>query len=311
MSSPAELLWIPVTLGAAVFQIIRTALQKRLKDQFDDLSVTWIRYGYGLPFVWAYAGLFATQAIEGHSLDIRFLALCLTGGITQIFGTILLIGMFSHRNFAVSTTFAKTEGVQIALLGILFVSEPLSLPGWLGVLVGTCGVVTMSVARSQLQPRDWLSSLFSRTACMGIISGTCFAATALAIRNGYETLDASDGVAGNLGVFHGSAIILCVMVTMQTVALGLWIAARKPSAFGRMFRASRMPLAVGVTSFAGSALWFSAFSLAHPAYVKTLANIELPLAIIVGARFFKERHTFMEYIGIVLTMLGVTAVLYA
>ena len=306
-----ELLWIPVTLAAAFFQIVRTALQKRLKSGLDDLTITWIRYGYALPLVWLYGWMFAEGALREHAIGWDFLAMCLAGGIAQIYGTVFLLGMFSHRNFAVSTTFAKTEGFQIAVLGVFFVSEELSPLGWIGVFVGTMGGFTMVLARAGMSPAEWRSSLLSRMAALGTLSGTCFAATATLIRSAFETLDASDGVAGNLGNFEGSAAVLAVMVTIQTAMLGLWIAARNRRAFATMLRQGWMPATVGATSFAGSALWFAAFSLTHPAYVKTLANIELPLALLVGSRFFKESHSAAECIGIALTVAGVIVVLYA
>ena len=306
-----EWLWVPVTLAAALFQLVRTALQKRLKSDLDDLTITWIRYGYSLPLVWLYGWLLASQALESHSPSWQFYAMCLTGGITQIFGTVFLIGMFSHRNFAVSTAFAKTEGIQIALLGVFFISEDLSLAGWIGVLVGTAGVFALVVARSGLAVMHWKSLLGSRMALTGTLSGTCFAATSMLIKNAFEALDASDGIVGNLGHFQGSSAVLLSMVTIQAVLLGAWIAARNREAFGRMLRQKWVPAAVGITSFMGSALWFAAYALTHPAYVKTVSNIELPLAILIGSRFFGERHSWGEYAGIFLTVVGVTVVLYA
>lgn len=307
----AGLLWVPVTLAAAVFQVSRTALQKRLKDRLDDVTVTWARYIYSLPLVWVYAWLVAGDAMETHAVTGRLLWLCLAGGIAQILGTVLLVGMFSHRNFAVGTTFAKTEGVQIAVLGAFLVSVPVGLVGWAGILAGAAGVILMAIAHAGMRARELAASLGSRAAWMGMLSGTCFAFTALAIRNGHELLDASDGVAGDLGSFAGSAVVLCAMVTMQSVLLGAWLLWRRGPMVARMFRAGWLPPAIGLTGFAGSALWFAAFTMAHPAYVKTLANIELPLAVLVGSRFFGERHNRKEHAGMALTFLGVTLLLWA
>lgn len=307
----ADFLWIPVTLAAAFFQIVRTALQKRLKSDLDDLSVTWVRYGFALPLVWAYGLLLIPDAMREHGLTASVWAMCLAGGISQIFGTVFLLGMFSHRNFAVSTTFAKTEGIQIAVLGVFLLSEQMTPLGWVGVVAGTTGVLVMIVARSGEIPGGWPSALLSRMALLGTLSGTGFALTALMIRNAFEAIDATDGVVGNLSALSGSATVLTLMVSMQAALLGAWLAYARRETFGKMLRQGWITPAVGVTSFVGSALWFAAFSLAHPAYVKTLSNIELPLAVLVGSRFFKERHNAKEYAGMVITAVGITAVLYA
>lgn len=306
-----DLLWVPVTLAAAVFQVTRTALQKRLKSRLDDVTVTWARYVYALPLVWVYAAAVAADAMDSHSVSEPLLWLCLAGGIAQIFGTVLLVGTFSHRNFAIGTTFAKTEGVQIAILGAWLVSVPIGPVGWAGVLVGAAGVILMVVAHAGIRARELAASLGSRAAWMGLASGACFALTALTIRNGHELLDSSDGIAGNLGAFPGSAVVLCVMVTIQTAVLGAWLLARRPRAVREMLRAGWVPPAIGATGFAGSVFWFAAFAMAHPAYVKTLANVELPLAVLVGARFFGERHNRKEHAGMALTFAGVTVLLWA
>ena len=46
-----------------------------------------------------------------------------TGATAQIVATFLLIHLFSYRNFAVGTTYSKTETVQTAVFGILILGD--------------------------------------------------------------------------------------------------------------------------------------------------------------------------------------------
>ena len=47
-------LWIYISLAAAFVQAVRTALQKSLKKDFSNFTVTFARYVYGLPFALIY-----------------------------------------------------------------------------------------------------------------------------------------------------------------------------------------------------------------------------------------------------------------
>ena len=48
------MLWIPLTLAAAFFQNLRSALQRQLKSELSDLGAASVRFLYALPFalVW-------------------------------------------------------------------------------------------------------------------------------------------------------------------------------------------------------------------------------------------------------------------
>ena len=78
-----------------------------------------------------------------------------------------------------------------------------------------------------------------------------------------------------------------------------------------MPKASGLCAAIGLTSFAGSMGWFVGFALSHPAYVKTLAQVELPLAFLIGLLFFKESCTRKEMIGMFTIAFGSIIVIWA
>ena len=49
-ANPLSWYWIPITIGAALSQNIRTALQKSLKGRLSTNAANFTRYVYGLPF---------------------------------------------------------------------------------------------------------------------------------------------------------------------------------------------------------------------------------------------------------------------
>ena len=61
--------------------------------------------------------------------------------LAQIAATFLLIHLFSFRNFAVGTTYSKTEVIQVALLGLILLGDTISLTGVLAISLGMGGIV--------------------------------------------------------------------------------------------------------------------------------------------------------------------------
>ena len=126
------------TIAAAFFQNLQSALQKHLKSRLSTAGATYVRFFYAWPFAIIYVwGLTRFGDLNIPAVNNQFLIYCFLGGLSQIIFTFLLIWLFSFRNFAVGTTFSKTETVQVALLGFLILGESLSSQ----VLVGGALVV--------------------------------------------------------------------------------------------------------------------------------------------------------------------------
>src|SRR3546814_9159634 len=101
-------------------QNLRSALQKHLKGRLTTGGASYVRFFYACPFALLYLG--TVHGVGGYPLpaaNALFVLYCLLGGICQIAFTFLLVYLFSFRNFAVGTTYSKTEIIQVALLGLI------------------------------------------------------------------------------------------------------------------------------------------------------------------------------------------------
>ncbi|MDM5147173.1 hypothetical protein NQX30_02110 [Candidatus Persebacteraceae bacterium Df01] len=272
-------LWVPITLFAAAMQTVRTGWQKALKTDMDDYAVTWARFGFALPLAPLYLVLLVASGLALPVVNSQFFTAAAIAGVLQIIATIMLVALFSRREFAVCTAFSKTEAVQVALLGSLFFGEDLSLLGMYGVALGGIGIALML-------PRggSW------QTAAIGICSGTAFALTGLFVRQAIFALGDADPLAA-------AAMTLAVMLLLQTLLLGIVLCFRSGAPFRRLWQARGHALAVGVSGFLGSIGWATAFALTNPAYVKTLAQVELPLAYVLGRTVFREKLRPLEIIA--------------
>lgn len=295
--------WIVFTLLAATFQAARTALQRHLKGQLKTNSITFIRYFYGLPFALIFVG--GAAYVEPGPIPgptVAFLLYCLAAGLAQIVATSLLIQLFSYRNFAVGTTYSKTEVIQTAALGIVLFGAPLSLAGMGGILVSLAGVILISATRSEAGLRGLLLGWTSRAAAMGIASGACFAFAALFIREAAHILD------GGTYLLR-AALVLIYMVVMQAVLLGAYIAVRDRSEFPLILRSWRQSGLAGFLSLAGSALWAIALTLQTAAYVRALGQIELILSLLISYLLFHEKTRPTELAGMAVIVAGILLVI--
>jgi len=298
-------LWIPITLFAVVMQTVRTAGQKHLTAHLDPIAVTLVRFLYGLPF----AALYLTGVALGTDqplppLNATFLAFTALGGVAQIIATVLLIHLFSLRNFAVGTTYARTEAFLTAFIGALFFGEWISAQGWVAIVVSVAGVVVLTIARSQVDSPSVFGRLWNRAAGIGLGSGLGFALASLSIRKASLSFGIDE-------FLLTAGITLVIMVCLQTLIMVVYVAFRSPAQFVIIARQWRVSLFVGVTSALGSIGWFTAMTVERAAYVKSLGQIEFVFALLVSTLFFRERTTGLELLGMMMVAGGVVILLLA
>lgn len=296
-------LWIPITIAAAFCQNLRSALQKHLKGALGTTGASFVRFGFGFPLALVYVVLL--NRFGGHAmptLSPTFAAWSMIGGLAQIFGTILLVHMFSLRNFAVGTAYSKTEPVQAAIFGLLILGERITPGAVMAIIVGVAGVMIISVARLPLSIRNLMTALVGRTALTGIASGALFGISAVAYRSAALSLGGPDPI-------MQAAVTLAVVTTFQTVIMIGWMAATDRAEFGRVAKVWRSSLLVGIAGVVGSACWFTAMALQQVAYVRALGQIELVFTFAASIFFFRERITKMEALGCLLIVSGILLLL--
>ena len=290
-------LWIPITIAAAFFQNLRSALQKRLKGRMGTTGATFVRFGFGLPFAVLY--LVMVAAIGGETIPVPTvtLILCaLAGGLAQIGGTFLLVYLFGLRNFIVGTAYSKTEPVQAALFGFLILGETVSPFGLVAVVAGVVGVLLISVGNAR--SGSLLVGLSSREAVIGVASGALFGISAVFFR------------AAALALPEGSvplraALTLAVALTIQTLAMLAWMALRDRGELRRVAKAWAPGLLVGFVGASASAGWFTAMTLQKVAYVRALGQIELVFTVASSIFWFRETVTRLELAGAAVIVLAI------
>ncbi|HJM51915.1 MAG TPA: EamA family transporter [Alphaproteobacteria bacterium] len=295
--------WIAITIAAAFFQNLRMAVQKHLTARLSTAGATSVRFYYAFPLAALYA--LAVANLTGQALppaNTSFVLYAMVGGGAQIVATALLVSLFSLRNFAVGTTFSKTETVQAAVFGIVILSDPLSAWALAGILVSLAGVMAISMARGKAGLGGLARGLSGRPALLGMASGAAFAVSVVSYRAAALSLE-SGGVALRAG------LTLAVVTVMQTIAMTVYLRWREPGQISLVFRSWRVSVWAGIFGTAASACWFTAFTLQNAAYVRAVGQVELVFTFAISYFFFRERATPVEIAGILLVVAGILVLL--
>jgi drug/metabolite transporter (DMT)-like permease len=296
-------LWIPITIGAAFFQNLRSMLQKYMKDRLSTGGATYARFIYAAPFAVLYVLVLGQMPqFEMPSLNVDFGVYAAIGGTAQMLATALLVYLFSFRNFAVGTTFSKTETVQTAIFGAVILSDPLSTPAIIAILISLAGVVALSSAQSGISLGRIVFAWTERTALIGLASGACFGVSAVSYRAASLSL-------GGDGFLIQAAFTLAWVLGFQTTMMGIYLIIREPGEFVRVLRSWRVASWVGVTGMLGSVGWFTAMTIQNAAYVRALGQVELVFTFIAAHLVFREKTTRLEFVGILLVISGILVLL--
>lgn len=296
-------LWIPITIAAAFLQNLRSVGQKHLKGVMGTTGATFVRFGFGLPFAAFYVLLL--NRIAGYAFPAmppEFFGWVVVGGLGQITATFLLVHLFSFRNFAVGTAYSRTEPAQAALFGLVFLGETVTAGTLMAIAVSVFGVMLISVAHTALTARNLVATTFSRTALIGLASGTCFGVSAVAYRAASLSL-------GGPNFTMQAAITLLVVISFQTLVMAAWMLARDRAELSRIAAAWKPSLFVGFVGATASFGWFMAMTLQQAAIVKALAQIEMIFTFASSVFFFKERINRFETAGCLLIVGGILLLL--
>lgn len=293
-------LWAVFTVVAAFGQTLRNAMQKELTATLGTVGATHVRFLFGLPFALLFLAVVLTAT--GYSfpaLNSRMILWTILGAGTQIAATAMLLAALKQKSFVVTTALIKIEPVHVALFGLIFLGDALSIPLLLAILIACAGVVIMS------WPKDQAAAVADggwQPALLGLAAGAMFGISAIGYRGGILAL-------GHPNFVVAATTTLAVGLVMQTAVLTAYLGIFERDRLMAIFRAWRPSVFAGFMGAFASQMWFLAFALESAARVRTLALVEIFFAQIVARSMFKQGLASREGLGIALVVVGVVILL--
>ena len=293
-------LWAVFTIVAAAAQTVRNAAQRELTGKLGTVGATLVRFLFGCPFALVF--LLAMLGTGGTlpRPPLSFWPWLFDGALTQMAATALMLAAMEERSFVVAIAYIKTEPVQVALFGLLFLGDAVTPMMAAAIVIATAGVIVMSTKRSTLRGpsgRGW------RPAVLGLSAGACFALSAIGFRGAILSLhDPSYAMAATFTVAAG--------LMVQSMLLLLYLVLRDRAVLAAIFAAWRPSVFAGFMGALASQFWFLAFALATAANVRTLALVEVLFAQAISLFVFRQPVSRREGIGITVIVIGVVLLIW-
>jgi drug/metabolite transporter (DMT)-like permease len=292
-------LWIPFTVVAALGQVARNAMQRSLTGPLGTWGATNIRFLFGFPFSIVFFAL--VILVTGDALPwpaASFWPWLLLGALTQIAATGLMLAAMNDRSFVVTTAYLKTEAIQAAIFGFVFLGDHLTIIKVMAIIVATIGVV---ITAWRPGAERELGSI--RPTVQGLVAAAFFALSAVGFRGAIITVP-------HVSFVTAASFTLVFGLFVQTVVLTIYLLARAPKVLRDILGLWKPSMLAGFTGAFASQFWFLAFALTAAANVRTLALVEVLFAQAVAYYSFKQPLKARELSGIALIVIGV-AVLVA
>jgi drug/metabolite transporter (DMT)-like permease len=293
-------LWIPFTVIASLAQVARNAMQRQLTGPLGTWGATNIRFLFGFPFSLIFFAI--VLAATGDAVPwptAVFWPWLLLGAFSQIVGTGLMLLAMNDRSFVVTTAYLKTEAIQTAIFGFIFLGDHLTLSKVVAILIASAGVIIAA-----LRPGGAKGFADLRPTLLGLGAAAAFALSAVGFRGAVI-------VVPGVSFVTAASFTLVFGLFVQTLVLTAYLLARAPDVLGKILGLWKPSMLAGFIGAFASQFWFLAFALTAAANVRTLALVEVLFAQAVAYYSFKQPISARELFGIVLIVVGVALLVAA
>jgi drug/metabolite transporter (DMT)-like permease len=281
------MLWFALAIGSALFQVLRNMVMKRLGHALDETINVWGRFTFILPFaalsVW----------LDGvPRLRPGLLLYCLLFATSQMLGTQFLAMALKVAEISMVTALWKLSVILLVGWGFFALGERPSALGVAGVLVSVVGVYLMNVSRARVSLLAPLVSLVRDPGQRYTLGAALFYAPSVIFIKKLALLSSP-----SFAVFAG---YLCCSVLITPFAL--WRSARHFRQIGPYWLSF-----VGLGAFAAisTLLGTRAYTLTVSSYVEAVKQVELLIALAVGAIVFGEGAKIRTiWLGCTVMLLG-------
>ena len=300
-------LWVVFTITAAFFQTLRNAMQRELTRHLGTVGATHVRFLFGFPFAMIFLlGLLVGTDVALPRPGLAFWPWVIDGAGAQVAATALMLVAMGERSFVVTIAYLKTEPIQVAVFGLIFLGDRVSAPMTVAILVATAGVIVMSTPLPTLprkRGREGWGIGGLKPTLIGLASGGMFALSAVGYRGAILDLHLPNFV-------MAATFTLVIGLVMQAVLLSFYLLLRSPTVLSAIARDWKPSLFAGFMGALASQFWFLAFALATAASVRTLALVEVLFAQLVARFAFRQKTSLREAVGMVLVVAGVALLVF-
>jgi drug/metabolite transporter (DMT)-like permease len=281
-------MWVALAVSAALCQVIRNTVMKRLGHELDEYMAVWGRFTFLLPF----AGL----AVAWHGVPVikpGFVWVCLLFAVTQIISVMALSKALKLSPISVVTALWKVSLLVLVVLGYVTLKETPSLLGIAGILISMSGVYLLNIRRAHISWWEPLTVLFTdRGLRYTLLSALFFAPAVVTIK---WAMQLSDPYMGTLGGYFAASLLVTPVVLVTS---------RKY--FAAVPRHWLAFVSFGLFAALNTVTQGHAYMMTLSSYVEAVKQVEILFALGIGVVLFHERQKVREIApGAVVMLAGV------
>src|SRR6266581_246608 len=266
-------MWVALALTAALCQVLRNTVMKRLGHELDEYMAVWGRFTFLLPF----AALF----VVWHGVPVikpGFVWACLLFAVCQIISTMAL---------------SKVSLLVLVGLGYVTLEEKPNLLGITGILISMIGVYLLNVQRAHISWWAPLAVLFTdRGLRYTLLAALFFAPSVVTIK---WAMQLSDPYMGTLGSYLAASLLVTPVVLVTS---------RKY--FAAVPRHGLAFVSFGLFAALTTVTQGHAYLMTLSSYVEAVKQVEILFALGIGVLIFHEKQEVREIApGAVVMLAGV------
>ncbi len=280
-------MWFVLSLFSALFQVLRNMMMKHLGHALDDTINVWGRFTFLLPF----AGL--GVLVKGiPPIQEGFWLVSLLFGVTQTLATLSLSKALKESDISLVTPLWKISLILLVAWGFLCLGETPSLTGLIGVVISMVGVYLLNVKQASISLWAPIVALMKDRGQLWTLAAAMGYAPAVVLIKKMALLS-DPAFAVFMGYLFGS-----VLVTPYT----LYQSAKHFPQVRKFWKSF-----IGLGAFSALATLFgtTAYTLTISAYVESVKQVEILLALLIGYFFFQEGATIRAvWLGAMVMLMG-------
>ncbi|HLF49506.1 MAG TPA: DMT family transporter [Methylomirabilota bacterium] len=279
-------MWFALALVAALCQVLRNTVMKRLGHALDEYINVWGRFTFLLPF----AGLFVLW--KGvPPIKPGFVLACVTFGVCQTISTLALSKALKLGEISMVTALWKVSLLILVVLGYFTLKETPTALGVAGIVISMTGVYLLNVNRAHIAWWAPLAVLFTDRGLRYTLLAACFFAPSVITIKWAMML--SDPYMGTLGGYIAASLIVTPIVLVTS---------RRH--FADVPRYWKAFVSFGLFAALTTISQGTAYLLTLSSYVEAVKQVEILFAMGIGVVMFGERQKVRDIVPGALVMLA-------
>jgi len=278
--------WLLLALVAALCQVLRNTVMKRLGHSLDEYINVWGRFTFLLPF----AGLFVLW--KGVPvIKPGFYTACACFAVSQTISTMALSKALKLSQISMVTALWKVSLLVLVVLGYFTLKEQPTGLGILGILISMAGVYLLNVNRAHIAWWAPLTVLFTDHGMRyTLLAALFFAPSVVTIK---WAMQCSDQYTGTLGGYVAASLLVTPIV--------LTTSRRHFREIPRYWKAF---VSFGLFASLTTVSQGTAYLMTLSSYVEAVKQVEILFAMAIGVILFHEQQRVRDIAPGALVMLA-------